>query len=130
MRLPVAVVRAIALGLMVAAVALSVAVADPLLRVVLVSLALAAGWAALSRAQAPTRVEPAAGWVRPHRRVNQELRTLTNVLLLYVREIHSLGELVREGKEDAAAGEARLAEIQREMGEVVKQLVGSGVPKK
>ena len=126
MRLPVAAVRAIALVLMVAAPALSVAVVDPWLRVTLVTLAVAAGWATLAYANRPVQVEPAAGWVRPHRRVNQELRTLTNVLLMYVREIHAVGERVRDGAQDAAAAEARLNQIRHEMGDLVQRLIQAG----
>lgn len=128
MRWPVPAVRAIGIALMVVAVALSVAISDPWLRVVLVSLVIGAGWATHSASMRPTTVEPAAGWVRPHRRVNQELRTLTNVLLLYVREIHAVRERVQEGKQDEASGEERLAEIQREMSEVIEQLVETSAP--
>lgn len=128
MRWPVSAVRAIGIALMVLAVALGVAVPDPWLRVVLVSLLIGAGWATHTASMRPTTAEPAAGWVRPHRRVNQELRTLTNVLLLYVREIHAVQERMQDGKQDPASAEKRLREIQREMGEVEKQLVEAGAP--
>lgn len=126
MRWPVPAVRAIGIALMVAAVALSVAISDPWLRVVLVSLVIAAGWMTHSAAERPTTVEPAAGWVRPHQRVDPELRRLTNLLLLYVREIFAIRERMREGTQDAAHGEARLQEIQREMGGLVQEIVQAG----
>lgn len=129
MRWPVSAVRAIGIALMVLAVALAVAVSDPWLRVVLVSLVIGAGWATHAASMRPTTAEPAAGWVRPHRRANQELRTLTNVLLLYVREIHAVRQRMQDGKQETASGEKRLAEIEHEMGEVVKQLVEAGAPR-
>lgn len=129
MRWPVPAVRAIGMALMVLAVALAVAVSDPWLRVVLVSLVIGAGWATHAASMRPSTAEPAAGWVRPHQRVNQELRTLTNLLLLYVREIHAVRERVQDGEQDSASGEKRLAEIEREMSEVVKQLVEAGAPR-
>lgn len=126
MRWPVPAVRAIGITLMVVAVALSVALTDPWLRVVLVSLAIAAGWMTHSAAERRTSVEPAAGWVRPHQRVDPELRRLTNLLLLYVREIFTIRERIRERAQDAAQGRARLDEIRREMGELVERIVRAG----
>jgi hypothetical protein len=129
MRWPVPAVRAIGIALMGVAVALAVAISDPWLRVVLVSLVIAAGWMTHSAAERPTTVEPAAGWVRPHQRVDAELRRLTNLLLLYVREIFAIRERMREGAQDLAQGEARLDEIQREMGELIQRIVQAGAGK-
>ena len=126
--------RLLALACLVGAV-LAAGLADRVaVRVAAVAGLLGVGWVAAVHAArrggfggpGARGVPPASGWVRPSRRTNPRLRALTDTLLLYVREVHALGRGEVEGTRDPERAATRLAEVEREMTALVRELVDAG----
>ncbi len=126
--MPPTTARAFALVLMIVAIILAAGLPHPMIRTGLVTIVLAVAWGILSYAARRGAFTPASGWVQSDRRVNQELRTLTQQMLFYVREVNVLEQRLSAGRGDRAKNEERLAQIESEMNELVRRMVRVRVP--
>lgn len=115
--------RTIALACLALTIGISILVESPVLRTVAVALAFIAAWGLYelaARTRATTDAEDRR--VGPDRRRNPLLRTLTDQMLVQVRELYRVAERIRSGERTRAQGESEIEKLERDMVELVRKM--------
>ena len=114
--------RPLALVCFVFAIALSLLVDAPVPRTMGLALAFLAAWVLYELAARARAARGEEGWQGDDRRRNPLLRTLTDQMLVHVREMYRTAEAIREGTRSRAEGEAAIDRLERDMVELVRKM--------
>ena len=120
--------RTIALACLALTIGISLLVDAPVPRTIAVGIAFVAAWGLYEMA-ARSRLSPdaEARQVGPDRRRNPLLRTLTDQMLVHVRELYRTAEGVRTGDRTRAQGDEGIERLERDMVELVRKMKRSAV---
>lgn len=120
--------RTIAVACLGLTIGISLLVDAPVPRTIAVGVAFVAAWG-LYEMTARSRMSPdaEARQVGPDRRRNPLLRTLTDQMLVHVRELYRTAEGVRAGDRTRAQGDEGIERLERDMVDLVRKMKRSAV---
>lgn len=115
--------RTIALAFLALTIGISLFVDSEVPRTVAIGVSFVAAWGLYEMA-ARSRLSPDAGarQVGPDRRRNPLLRTLTDQMLVQVRELYRIADGVRAGERTRAQGDAEIERLERDMVDLVRKM--------
>lgn len=115
--------RTMALACLALAIGVSLLVDSTVLRTLTVALAFAAAWGLYElAARSGASSDPQDRRVGPDRRRNPLLRTLTDQMLVHVRELYRVAERIRSGEQTRSQGEPEIEKLERDMVELVRKM--------